>query len=161
PPEPAGINALSFSPEGRHLAVSQTDHRVHIWDLAAIRGALDDLGLAAGLPEIFGGGAGAAGGEPPEVHRIGVAGADPAGLTPAGIRQGLRDAWIGFQAMWDPRLEDAEELVARGDLWDRLGHWRLAAADYRAALARRPDSYSANHALARLLAQEPGRGDLE
>jgi tetratricopeptide (TPR) repeat protein len=63
--------------------------------------------------------------------------------------------------MWDPRLEDAEELVARGGRWDGLGQWRRAEADYRAALARRPDSYGANEALARLLAQEPGRGDPE
>jgi hypothetical protein len=161
PPEPAGINALSFSPDGRHLAVSQADHRVQIWDLAAIRRALEDLGLAAGLPDIFGGEAGAAAGEPPAVHCIEVAGADLVGLRLLAIRLVLRDAWIGFQAMWDPRLEDAEELVDRGGRWDRLGHWRLAAADYRAALARRPDSYSANHALARLLARAPGRGDLE
>ncbi len=161
PPEPAGINALSFSPDGRHLAVSQADHRVQIWDLAAIRRALEDLGLAAGLPDIFVGGAGAAAGEPPAVHRIEVAGADPAGLRLLAIRQVLRDAWIGFQAMWDPRLEDAEELKARGERWDRLGHWRRAVADYRAALARRPDFDSVNHALARLLAQEPGRGDIE
>jgi tetratricopeptide (TPR) repeat protein len=117
--------------------------------------------LAAGLPDIFGGGAGAAAGEPPAVDRIEVAGADPAGLRLLAIRQVLRDAWIGFQAMGDPRLEDAEGLVARGDRWNRLGHWRRAEADYRAALARRPDSYSANDALARLLAEEPGRGDLE
>ena len=65
PPEPAAINALSFSPDGRHLAVSQADHRVQIWDLAAIRRALEDLGLAAGLPDIFGGGAGAAADGPP------------------------------------------------------------------------------------------------
>ena len=38
--------------------------------------------------------------------------------------------------------------MARGGRWERLGHWRLAAADYRAALAR-------------LLAEAPGRGDLE
>ena len=152
-PESAGINALCFSPDGRHLAVSQADHRVQIWDLAAIRRALDDLGLAAGLPDIFGGGAAAAtAGEPAAVDRIEVVGADPAGLRLLAIRQVLREAWIGFQSMWDPRLEDAEELVVRAGRWDRLGHWRRAAADYRAALARRPDSYSANHALARLLA---------
>ena len=89
--------------------------------------------MAAGLPDIFGG-AGAAAGEPPAVDRIEVAGADPAGLKLLATRQVLRDAWIGFQAMWSPRLEDSEELVARGDRWNRLGHWRLAEADYRAAL---------------------------
>jgi hypothetical protein len=161
PPEAAGINALNFSPDGRHLAVSQVDHRVQIWDLAAIRRALDDRGLAAGLPDIFGGARAVAAGRPPEVDRIEVAGADPAGLTTLAIRQVLREAWIGLDAMWESRLEDAEELVARGGRWDRLGHWRRAAADYRAALARRPDSTSANHALARLLAEAPGRGDLE
>ena len=51
--------------------------------------------------------------------------------------------------------------MARGGRWDRLGQWRRAAADYRAALARRPDSFSANHALALLLAEEPNRGDPE
>jgi serine/threonine protein kinase/WD40 repeat protein len=161
PPEPAGIIALSFSPDGRHLTVSQADHRVQVWDLAAIRRALEDRGLAVGLPDLFGGGAEAAAGEPPAVQRIEVAGADPAGLRLLAIRQVLRDAWIGFQAMWDPRLEDAEALVARGGRWDRLGHWRLAAADFQAALARRPDSSSANHSLARLLAQVSGRGDPE
>ena len=147
--------------KAQETAVSQADHRVQIWDLAVIRRALEDRGLAAGLPDLFGGGAGAAAGEPPAVDRIEVAGADPAGLRRLAIRQVLRDAWIGFQAMWDPRLENAEELVARGDLWNRLGHWRRAEADYRAALARRPDSYRANDALARLLAEAPGRGDLE
>jgi serine/threonine protein kinase/WD40 repeat protein len=161
PPESAGINALSFSPDGRHLAVSQADHRVQIWDLAVIRRALEDRGLAAGLPDLFGGAAEAAAGEPPAVHRIEVAGADPAGLRLLAIRQVLREAWIRFRAMWDPRLEDAEELVDRGYRWDRLGHWRLAAADFRAALARRPDSSSANRALARLLARSTDRGDLE
>jgi serine/threonine protein kinase/WD40 repeat protein len=161
PPEPADINALSFSPDGRHLAVSQIDHRVQIWDLAVIRRALEDRGLAADLPDLFGGGAGAAAVEPPAVQRIEVAGADPAGLRLLAIRQVLRDAWISFQAMWDLRLEDAEELVNRGDRWDRLGHWQRAAADYRAALVRRPDSSSANDALARLLARSTDRGDLE
>jgi hypothetical protein len=51
--------------------------------------------------------------------------------------------------------------VAQGGQWDRLEQWRLATADYRAAVARRPDSYSANHALARLLAEAPDRGDPE
>ena len=161
PPEPAGINALSFSPDGRHLAVSQTDHRVHVWDLAAIRRALEELGLASGLPDLFGGGAEGSAGEPPAVDRIEVVGADPAGLRLLAIRQVLREAWMGLQAIWDPRLEDAEELVARGERWNQQGHWRRAEADYRAALARRPDSYSANSARARLLAQEPGRGDPE
>ena len=35
----------------------QHNQRVHIWDLAQIRRRLDELGLAAGLPDVFGGGA--------------------------------------------------------------------------------------------------------
>ena len=125
--------------------------------------ALDDLGLAAGLPDIFGGGAAAAtADEPPAVDRIEVVGADPAGLRLLAIRQVLREAWIGFQSLWDPpawRTPRSWWSGAAGG--ERLGHWRLAAADYRAALARRPDSYSANDALARLLAEVPGRGQVE
>jgi hypothetical protein len=63
--------------------------------------------------------------------------------------------------LWDPRLEDAAELEARGGRWERLGQWRWAAADYRAAVARRLDSFRANHAPAWLLAEAPARGDLE
>jgi hypothetical protein len=33
-------------------------HRVLIWDLAAIRRALHDLGLESGLPDLFSGGRG-------------------------------------------------------------------------------------------------------
>jgi tetratricopeptide (TPR) repeat protein len=138
PPDAAQTTCLAFSPDGRYLAAGQSDDRVQIWDLAAIRRALDDLGLAAGLPDIFGGGAGAAAGEPPAVDRIAVAGADPAGLRLLAIRQVLRDAWIEFQAMRDPRLEDAKELFRRGDRWAWLGQWRLAAADYSRALGEAP-----------------------
>jgi tetratricopeptide (TPR) repeat protein len=138
--------------------VAQSDQRVHLWDLAAIRRELDALGLAAGIPDVFGG---ATAGDPPAVDRIEVDGADPAGLALLALRQVFRDAWIGWQALWDPQLDDAEELVTRGDRWYRLGQWRRAAADYRAALARRPEAYSANHALARLIAEGPGRGDPE
>jgi predicted Zn-dependent protease len=137
--------------------VSQSDQRVHLWDLAAIRRELDALGLAAGIPDVFGGGAVA--GDPPAVDRIEVDGADPAGLALLALRQVFRDAWIGWQALWDPQLDDGEELVRRGDRWYRFGQWQWAAADYRAALARRPEAYTANHALARLIAEGPGWGD--
>jgi tetratricopeptide (TPR) repeat protein len=53
------------------------------------------------------------------------------------------------------------ELMERGDRWYRMGQWRWAAADYRAALARRPDAVLPNHALARLLAEAPDSGDPE
>jgi hypothetical protein len=159
PPDPSGIFPMSFSPNGRYLAVPQDDQRVHIWDLAAIRRALDDLGLAAGIPDIFGGGEAA--GDPPAVDRIEVVGADPARLRLLMIRHVLHEAGIGLRALWSSRLDDAVELVERGDRWYRLGPWRQAAADYRAALARRPELTIANHALARLLAEEPGRGDPE
>jgi tetratricopeptide (TPR) repeat protein len=150
---------MNFSPDGRYLAVPQNDQRVHVWDLAAIRRELDALGLAGGIPDVFGGVAAA--GDPAAVDRIEVVGADRAGLIRLGIRQILHEAEVGVRALWDPGLDDAEELVARGDRWYRLGHWRLALADYRASLARRPDAASVNYALARLSAEGPGRGDPE
>jgi hypothetical protein len=53
PPDPSRVNAMSFSRDGRYLAVPQGDQRVHIWDLAAIRRELEALGLAAGIPDLF------------------------------------------------------------------------------------------------------------
>jgi WD40 repeat protein len=158
PPDPSGLFPMTFSPDGRYLAAPQDDQRVHIWDLAAIRGELDALGLAAGLPDAFGGGAAD---DRPAVDRIQVDGADRMGLHRLMIRQILHEAWIGLRNLWEPRLDDPEELVERGDRWYRLGHWRLAAADYRTALARRPEALNANYAMARLLADAPGRGDPE
>jgi hypothetical protein len=159
PPEPATIGSMSFSSDGRHIAVTRSDRQVHLWDLALIRRELDELGLAAGIPDIFGGDPAA--GAAPAIDRVEADGADPVGLKRLAIRQILHDAWIDFGALWDSRLEDVEDLVARGGRWDRLGHWRLAAADYRAALARRPEARTANHALARLIADSPGHGDPE
>jgi serine/threonine protein kinase/WD40 repeat protein len=159
PPDPSAVALMSFSPDGRYLAVPQTDQRVHIWDLAAIRRALDDLGLAAGIPDVFGGGAAA--GDRPAVDRIEVEGTDPARLFLLLIRQVLHEVGVGLRALGDPRLDDAMELVERGDRWYRMGQWRRASVDYRAALARRPEAVIANHALARLLAEAPGRGDPE
>src|SRR5262249_35139203 len=116
------------------------------------------LGLAAGWPDVSGGAAAAG---PPAIDRIEVDGADFAGRIGLSIRLILHEALIGLGNVWDPRLDDAQELVERGGLWYRLGHWRLADADYRAALARRPEALDANYALARLLAEAPGRGDPE
>jgi WD40 repeat protein len=158
PPEPSGVNLMSFSPDGRYLAVPQDNQRVHVWDLAAIRRELDALGLAAGIPDIFGG---AAAGDPPPLDRIEVRGAGWAELLLPMIRQVVHEVGIALRNLADPRLDDPTELVERGDRWHRMGRWRWAAADYRAALARRPESIIADHALARLLAEAPGRGDPE
>jgi tetratricopeptide (TPR) repeat protein len=159
PPEPSGVFAMSFSPDGRHLAVTQDDQRVHLWDLAAIRRELDALGLAAGIPDIFGGAAAAS--DRPAVDRIEVHGAGRAGLLLLMMRHVLHEVGIALRNLTDPHLDDPMELVERGDRWYRMGRWRWAAADYRAALARRPESIIAEHALARLLAEAPGRGDPE
>jgi hypothetical protein len=159
PPDPSKVNAMSFSPDGRHLAVPQDDQRVHVWDLAAIRRELDALGLAAGIPDIFSGGEPA--GDRPAVDRIEVEGADPTWLFLVMIRQVVHELEVAVRNLGDPRLDDPMELMERGDRWDRMGQWRRAEADYRAALARRPEAVLLNHALARLLAEGPGRGDPE
>jgi eukaryotic-like serine/threonine-protein kinase len=159
PPYPSRVNAMSFSPDGRYLAVPQDDQRVHIWDLAAIRRELDALGLAAGIPDIFGGGGPEV--DRPAVERIELEGTDPARLFLMMIRQVLHEVGVALRNLGDPRLDDPMELVERGDRWYRMGQWRLAAADYRAALTRRPEAVIPNHALARLLAEAPGRGDPE
>jgi tetratricopeptide (TPR) repeat protein len=159
PPEPSAVFAMSFSPDGRYLAVPQDDQRVHVWDLAAIRRELDALGLAAGIPDLFGGRAAA--GDRPAVDRIEVRGAGRAELLMMMMRQVGHEVGIALRNLADPRLDAPMELVERGDRWYRMGRWRWAAADYRAALGRRPESIIAEHALARLLAEAPGRGDPE
>jgi tetratricopeptide (TPR) repeat protein len=66
-----------------------------------------------------------------------------------------------LRVLFDADLADADELLTWGRRWQRLGHWRLAAKDYRAALAQRPDWASAANELARCLTATPGRGDPE
>jgi hypothetical protein len=156
PPDATQTLCLAFSPDGRNLAAGQSDHRVHVWDLARVRHRLGELGLAAGLPDVFGGAAAPAA---PAVDRIEVVGADPAGLRRLEIQQILRGMWIAFSRMLDPGLDSSEELVYRAERWIRLGRWQMAAADCRAALSRRPDSSRAAYLLARCLVNEPGIGD--
>jgi len=155
-PDQSTTMSIVCSPAGRYLAAAQSDQRVDLWDLFAIRCRLVELDLAAGIPDIFQGET--TSGEAPTVDRIEVEGADPAGLRLLAIRQILKRAWFALQRMVDPALSDAEELRLRAGRWERLGQWRLAAADYRASLALRPDSDPAAYLLARCLTLEPGRG---
>jgi serine/threonine protein kinase/WD40 repeat protein len=150
---------ISFSSDGRFLAASRYDNWVHVWDLALIRQRLKELDLVAGFPDVFDGGATA--GDSPQIDRIDVYGADLSGLTILAARQTLREAWIAFRGLLEPGLTDAEELRRRGDVWDRLGGWRMAAADYRASLSRRPQSALTANSLAWSLASIPGRGDAD
>jgi serine/threonine protein kinase/WD40 repeat protein len=154
-PDQSMTNYVVFSPDGRHLAAAQSDQRVDIWDLSAVRRRLLELDLAAGLPDIFGGNT--TSGVGPHVEQIEVEGADPAGLRLLAVRQLLRRAWFALRSMVDPSLSDAEERLARGIRWERLGQWRLAAADFRASLALHPNSNTAAYLLARCLTFEPGR----
>jgi len=158
-PEDSTMYGLVFSPDGRFLATSQTDRRVDVWDLSAIRRRLEEVDLAQGLPDLFRGSTPS--GDAPAVDRIEVVGADPAALRLLAVRQTLRRAWFAIRALLDPGLADAEELLMRGRHWDRLGRWRMAAADYRASLARRPGSAVTANELAWCLVAMPGRGDAD
>jgi eukaryotic-like serine/threonine-protein kinase len=158
-PDATWTTSLVFSPDGRHLAAAQSDQRVNVWDLSAIRRRLEALHLATGFPDIFGGGEGSV--EAPALDRIEVEGAGPVGLKLLMVRQALQEAWFDVRRLLDPELDDAEELSMRGERWSRLGRWRPAVADYRASLARRPDSSRAANNLAWELASAPGRGDAE
>jgi tetratricopeptide (TPR) repeat protein len=136
PPEDSTTYGLTFSPDGRFLAAAQTDRRVDVWDLSAIRRRLAELNLAEGLPDLFGGSTTA--NEAPAVERIEVVGGDPAGLRLLAVRQTLRRAWFRFRGLLDPEFADASELFQRGDRRAWLGQWRLAAADYARALGEAP-----------------------
>ena len=161
PPEPVTSVRSPSAPTAETSPCRVPDQRVQIWDLGRSAASWTSWDWRRGLPDVFGEGGGTASGDAAVIDRIEVDGVAPAELKRLAIHGLLREAWIEFRALSDPRLEDAEELVARGGRWEGLGQWRLAAADYRAALARRPDAYTANHALARLIAEEPGRGDPE
>ena len=119
-PEQSLIYYLAFSPDGRYLAASQSDQRVDLWDLSSIRQRLEELGLADGLPDIFGG-AGTASAAPP-IDRIEVHGADAAGLQDSGGSPHSGRGWFNFRLLFETDLADPEELLQRGDRWNRLGH---------------------------------------
>jgi len=152
----AQVQALVFSPDGRLLAVSHNDQKVDLWDLSLIRRLLQELDLVAGFPDIDAGNS--SGGDPPTIDRIDVRGADPAGLRLLAARQTLREAAVG---LFDTGLTDTEELQQRGFLRLKLGLWYLAAVDFRAFLARNPDSELVANTLAWCLASKPGRGNAD
>jgi tetratricopeptide (TPR) repeat protein len=147
---------MEFSPDGRYLAVAKSDQRVEIWDLSLIRERLDSLGLAGGFPDLFAGAEPASSGAP--IDRIEVRGADAAGLRFLAARHALK-SWVdNLLLFFEGGLSDPEELFQRGNRWQRLGYWKLAAADYRASLARRPSSAETANELAWALVVFPGRG---
>jgi serine/threonine protein kinase/WD40 repeat protein len=148
---------MDFSPDGRYLAVSKSDQRVDLWDLSSIRRRLEQFGLADGIPDIFDEGAPAPTAAP--IDRIDVRGADRLGLRMLAARHVLCRGWFNFQLLFERDLAHPEDLELRGDCWNRLGQWRLAMADYRALVARRPDSAMAANELAWMIASAPGRGD--
>jgi tetratricopeptide (TPR) repeat protein len=156
-PDATRSYCLEFSPDGRFLAVARTDQRVDLWDLSTIRRRLTEVHLERGFPDQFDG-------SPPESHaqpinRIDVRGADAAGLRLLAVRHTLQAAWLAFRRLLDSKLDDAEELLVRGRSWDRMGHWQLAAADYRESLARRPGSDITANALAWCLATKSDHRD--
>jgi serine/threonine protein kinase/WD40 repeat protein len=158
-PNESSIYCIVFSPDGRYLAISRTDQKIDLWDLSSIRLRLEELNLAEGLPDAFGGSA--TDGDVARIDRVEVQGVDQAGLRLLAVRQTLREAGFAFRGLLDAGLADAEESRTRAYRWLRLGQWRRAAADFRASLARRPDSASTANSLAWCLSSVPGRGDAD
>jgi eukaryotic-like serine/threonine-protein kinase len=148
---------VAFSPDGRFLLAAHADQKVNLWNLSSIRRRLEHLELATGIPDLFG--VTASEENRPRIDRIDVDGADPAGLRLLAVRQTLHEAVFAVRRLLDAGLTDPEELARRGVLWGSLGQWRLAAADFRASLQRRPNSAFAANQLAWCLASMPGRGD--
>jgi len=156
-PNDSQVHRLVFSQDGRFLAVTHNSQKVDIWDLSLIHRRLREIGLDAGFPDNFGGDTRA--GEVATIDRIEVRGADAAGLRLLAARRTLREAAVSFRQMFEPDLTDPEELRQRGIAWWRLGFVRLATADHRASLSRRPDSATTANSLAWNLVASPGRGD--
>ncbi len=164
-PDQSLIHFLEFSADGRYLAAAQSDQRVDLWDLWAIRQRIDVLGLAEGIPDVFGGGGTDSGAA--EIERIEVRGASPEGLKILAARHVLRTGFNNFVLFFEPNLSDPEALFDRGNSWQRMGRWQQAVADYRASLAGRSESSdsvenlsiaSTANELAWALASVPGRG---
>jgi serine/threonine protein kinase/WD40 repeat protein/Tfp pilus assembly protein PilF len=158
-PEQSTVYHLTFSPDGRYLAVAHSDQRVDLWDLSSIRRRLESLGLAAGIPDIFGN-EGLERKQMP-IPGIDVRGADAFGLRILAIRHVLSRAWFNCRSFLEPGLADPEALRLRAIMLHRLGHWPLAEADFRASLSRRGESAATANDLAWLLASVPGRGNPE
>ncbi len=156
-PEQTAAYDLTFSPDGRFLAVPHSDQRVDVWDLSLIRSQLESFGLAEGIPDVFNGSTSNA--TPTLIERIDVRGADSFGRRLLTIRYILSRGWFTMRQYIDSKLTDSEELQQRGDRWAGLGRWQFAVADYRASLARNPQSARNANELAWLLASAPGRGD--
>jgi WD40 repeat protein len=53
PPEPLPVTTLSFSPDGRQLAVGTKAHRIQLWDLSLVQNGLEKLSLDPGIPLDF------------------------------------------------------------------------------------------------------------
>ena len=157
-PNESQVHRLVFSPDGRFLAVAHSSQKVDLWDLSLLRRRLRELDLADGFPDIFG--EEPAGDDPP-IGRLEVKGADPAGLRLLAVGRTLREAGHAIGRSLDADLADADELTLRADLWGRLGQSGLAVRDYRASLARRPNSSLNANSFAWFLASMPGRGDAD
>jgi tetratricopeptide (TPR) repeat protein len=136
PPEELPTHTFVFSPDGRFLAVSRSDQRVDIWDLAAVQRRLNELGLAQEIAPVFNGAAPP--GDAAAVQQVVIRGTNPVGLRFLAARLTLQTAWFRFRSLFDGRLEQFEDLLERARCWERLGHWDRAAADYRELIRRRP-----------------------
>ncbi len=158
-PNESQVHCLVFSPDGRFLAVAHNSQKVDLWDMSLIRRRLQELDLADGFSNIFDGETPA--GDYPPISRLEVKGADPAGLRLLAARRTLREAGFTIGRLLDAELADADELRLRADLWARLGQRGLAVRDYRASLARRPNSGVTANNFAWFIASMPGRGDAD
>jgi serine/threonine protein kinase/WD40 repeat protein len=147
----------AFSPDGRFLLTAHADQKVNLWNLSSIRRRLEELELATGIPDLFD--VVPTEENPPRIDRIEVEGADPTELRVLMVWRTLRETGFAIRSLLDASLTDPEELSRRGVVWNRLGHWQLAATDYRASLAQRPNSAITANELAWCLAARPGRGD--